>query len=58
MVAEVRADSQAARAGIQPGDQIVAVNGESTPGGVAALLHGLPIGVCFEVQLSRGAKAE
>ena len=58
VVTEVRADSQAGRAGIQPGDQVLAVNGESPTakeGGVAALLQGLPIGISFGVQLSRSA---
>ena len=56
VVTEVRADSQAARAGLQRGDQLLAVNGESPEeGGVDALLQDLPVGCSFEVKLSRGA---
>ena len=55
VVTDVRADSQAARAGIQRGDQILSGNGEAIKAkrGAALLLQGLPFGGSLEVTLSR-----
>ena len=54
VVTEVRADSQAARAGIQRGDQVLSVNAEPIKAKRgAALLLGLPFGSSVEIELSR-----
>ena len=57
VITEVNADSQAARSGMQRGDQLLTVNGESTMGkeGITARLQDLPVGSSFKVELSRGA---
>ena len=56
VVTEVSADSQAARAGIQCGDQIVSINGElpMAHGGVAPLLRGIPAGTSLKIELTSG----
>ena len=55
VVTEVRADSQAASAGIQRGDQVLSVNAEAIKAkrGAALLLQGLPFGSSVEIELSR-----
>lgn len=54
VVTEVRSDAQASRAGIQKGDQVLAINGEAaTPTqNVAALLRPIPAGTNLQVELA------